>query len=110
MEQRGWDKNKVLGTCHWSNNGNYAGYGLETAVTNASSNFHIYKLEWTEGGAIRFFVDNAQYFVMTTNSSMPFNEDFFLILNVAMGGNLGGDVDPAFSEDTMEIDYIRVYQ
>ena len=109
MEQKGWDKNKVLGTCHWSDNGNYAGYGLETSIANASSNFHIYKLEWTEGGAIRIFVDNVEYFVMTTNSSMPFNADFFFILNVAMGGNLGGTIDPGFTKDSMEIDYIRVY-
>lgn len=109
MEQKGWDKNKVLGTCHWSNNGNYAGYGLETSIANASSNFHLYKLEWTEGGTIRIFLDNIEYFVMTTNSSMPFNADFFFILNVAMGGNLGGNIDAGFTEDTMEIDYIRVY-
>ena len=109
MEQKGWDKNKVLGTCHWSNNGNYAGYGLETSIANASSNFHLYKLEWTEGGTIRIFLDNIEYFVMTTNSSMPFNADFFFILNVAMGGNLGGTIDPGFTKDSMEIDYIRVY-
>ena len=109
MEQKGQDKNKVLGTCHWSNNGNYAGYGLETTVANTSSNFHIYKLNWTEGGAIRIYVDNVEYFVMTTNNSMPFNADFFFILNVAMGGDLGGTVDSAFTEDTLEIDYIRVY-
>lgn len=110
MEQKGWDKSKVLGTCHWSNNGNYAGYGLETAVTNATSDFHIYKLVWNQGGAIRIFVDNREYFVMTTNSSMPFNADFFFIFNIAMGGNLGGTIDPNFTQSTMEIDYIRVYQ
>ena len=109
MEQKGWDKNTVLGTCHWSNNGNYAGYGLDTAVSNTSSQFHIYKLEWSES-AIRIFVDNVEYFVMTTNNSMPFNANFFFILNVAMGGNLGGDIDSAFIQDEMVIDYIRVYQ
>ena len=41
---------------------------------------------------------------------MPFNADFFLILNVAMGGSLGGNIDPAFTEDTMEIDYVKVFQ
>ncbi len=110
MEQLGWDKNKVLGTCHWSNSGNYAGYGLETSIANATTSFHIYKFEWTQGGAIRFFLDGTQFFVMTTNSSMPFNKDFFFILNVALGGDLGGTIDPNFTQDTMEIDYIRVYQ
>jgi len=110
MEQTGWDKNKVLGTCHWSSNGNYAGYGLETPIANATSSFHIYKLEWTQGGSIKFFLDDSQFFEMTTNNSMPFNKDFFFILNVAMGGTLGGTVDSGFTEDTMEIDYVRVYK
>jgi hypothetical protein len=33
-----------------------------------------------------------------------------MILNIAMGGSLGGEIDPAFTQDTMEIDYVRVYQ
>ena len=41
---------------------------------------------------------------------MPFNQDFFLILNTAMGGDLGGAIDPDFDQSTFEIDYIRVYQ
>ncbi|MBT8316002.1 MAG: glycoside hydrolase family 16 protein [Lutibacter sp.] len=110
MEQTGWDKNKVLATCHWSNNGNYAGYGLETSITNSSSIFHVYKLVWSQGGAIRIFVDDDEYYVMTTDSSMPFNADFFFILNIAMGGNLGGTINPNFIQSTMEIDYVRVYQ
>jgi hypothetical protein len=110
MEQTGWDKNKVLATSHWSNNGNYAGYGLETSITNSSSIFHVYKLVWSQGGAIRIFVDDQEYYVMTTNSSMPFNADFFFILNIAMGGNLGGTINPNFTQSTMEIDYVRVYQ
>jgi hypothetical protein len=44
------------------------------------------------------------------NNSIPFNHDFFLILNVAMGGHFGGDVDPAVMNATMEVDYIRVYK
>ncbi|CAI8400093.1 MAG: Beta-glucanase [Polaribacter sejongensis] len=109
MEQVGWNKNKVLGTCHWSNNGSYAGFGLEASVSNSTSSFHIYKLEWTEG-SIKISVDDTEYFEMTTNNSMPFNKDFFFILNVALGGNLGGTIDPNFTQDTMEVDYVRVYQ
>ena len=41
---------------------------------------------------------------------MPFNKDFFFIMNVAMGGTFGGDIDPDFVESTMEVDYIRLYQ
>ena len=40
----------------------------------------------------------------------PFNENFFLIFNLAMGGTLGGEIDQNFTQDVMEVDYIRLYQ
>ena len=111
MEQTGADKNTIGGTCHWFDDANSvaANYGLTTSITNASTEFHVYALEWTED-AIKIFVDDNKYYEMTNSEALPFNADFFLILNVAMGGTLGGDIDPAFTEDSMEIDYVRVYQ
>ncbi|RED48992.1 glycoside hydrolase family 16 protein [Seonamhaeicola aphaedonensis] len=109
MEQTGDNKNKVLGTCHWSNNGSNASYGLESNISNASSEFHVYSMEWTET-FIKIFLDDVEFYEITLNESLPFNKNFFLILNVAMGGTLGGTVDSGFTEDTMEIDYVRVYQ
>jgi beta-glucanase (GH16 family) len=47
---------------------------------------------------------------VVNSSAIPFNSNFFFILNVAMGGNFGGAIDPAFSSASMEVDYIRVYQ
>jgi hypothetical protein len=44
----------------------------------------------------------------TTDS--PFNKDFFLVLNVAMGGDFEGAIDPAFRESSLEVDYIKVNQ
>ena len=44
------------------------------------------------------------------DSTWPFDANQFLILNIAMGGTLGGNIDPGFTESTMEIDYVRVYQ
>ena len=40
----------------------------------------------------------------------PFDNDQYILLNIAMGGNLGGTVAPDFTEDIMEVDYVRVYQ
>lgn len=111
MEQTGWDKNNSLGTFHWfdtSTNAN-ASYGESLEVGDVSSDFHLYTLEWSEEELI-VLVDNVQVVNMSNNSDLPFNDSFFIILNIAMGGTLGGDIDPAFTEDTMEIDYIRVYQ
>jgi beta-glucanase (GH16 family) len=111
MEQKGWDKNNVLGTFHWQDSASdsYAGYGLETEASTSTSEFHLYSLEWT-AEVIHVLYDNEIYVTLANNSSLPFNADFFLILNIAMGGNLGGDIDPDFTQDTMEIDYVRVYQ
>jgi beta-glucanase (GH16 family) len=55
-------------------------------------------------------VDDRVYFTTANNANLPFNQSFFLLLNVAMGGNFGGAVDPAFVSGIMEIDYVRVYQ
>jgi len=56
------------------------------------------------------FLDDVEYFVMSTNNAMPFDANFFFIFNVAMGGTNGGTIDPSFTTDAMEVDYIRVYQ
>lgn len=109
MEQKGDTKNSVLGTCHWLANGSNASYGLETSISNASTQFHLYSMEWTENH-IKIFLDNVEFYEIVLNETLPFDKDFFIILNIAMGGTLGGTIDPGFTEDTMEIDYIRVYQ
>lgn len=111
MEQRGDDKDTHLGTCHWFNTAgnNDASYGETTPVSNASTEFHLYTVEWTEE-SIKIFLDDAPFYELPNDASLPFNADFFLILNVAMGGTLGGDIDSSFTEDTMEIDYVKVFQ
>jgi hypothetical protein len=111
MEQTGADKNTTLGTLHWFDtaSSSNASYGETTAVADASSEFHLYTVEWTDS-AIKIYLDDVKFFEMTNSAALPFNADFFLILNVAMGGSLGGTVDAAFTEDTMEIDYVKVYQ
>ena len=112
MEQTGSNKDDILGTCHWFDAGtnNNASYGEITTITGATSEFHVYSLEWTEE-SVRIFVDGTAYYTLANNSDLPFyDKDFFVILNIAMGGTLGGTIDPGFTEDSMEIDYVRVYQ
>jgi hypothetical protein len=111
MEQTGWDKNKVLGTFHWQDSASdsYAHYGLETSASTSTSEFHLYSLEWTPD-KIYVLYDDVSFVTFDNDNNLPFNANFFMILNIAMGGNLGGDVDANFTQDTMEIDYVRVYQ
>ncbi len=109
MEQTGQDKTKTSGALHFP--GNFAGNAITNEISNTSSTteFHNYAVEWTTD-VIKILVDDKVFLTYANTSETPFNLDFFMILNIAMGGTLGGTVDPGFTQDTMEIDYVRVYQ
>lgn len=108
MEHVGNVPNKIHGTFHYPNfsGGNAASRTIN--ITNASSEFHIYTLDW-RADAIKFYVDGTLYHTFINSVSLPFNQDFFIIINSAMGGNFAGAIDPNFDSATFEIDYIRVY-
>ncbi len=109
MEQNGSNKNTIYGTMHYPTQVNPNGDGTTTSIANASTAFHKYSAIWS-AASIQLLIDDVVYYTLTNKSSLPFNQNFFILLNVAMGGNLGGTVDPAFTSDQMEIDYVRVYQ
>lgn len=109
MEQKGQDKNTVLSTLHYPGNFGGGGPSQSTTLGTSTTEFHNYTVEWTSS-RIEFYIDDVSYHTFTNNATLPFNADFFLILNVAMGGTLGGDIDPSFTQDMMEIDYVKVYQ
>ena len=66
-------------------------------------------MEW-DAKEINFFVDGQLYHTVSNNVSIPFNHNFYIILNLAIGGNFAGKVDPSFTTDAMEIDYLRVFR
>ena len=109
MEHKGNEPNKIHGSLHYP--GNFGGNANTntTMITGASTQFHIYKAVWSPN-SIKIYVDNVLFHTVANSGSLPFNANFFLILNVAMGGNFGGTIDPAFSQSAMEVDYVRVYQ
>ena len=110
MEHVGNNSNTISSALHYP--GNFGGTAVvgATPVPTATSEFHNYTVEWTPD-SIKFVVDDELVHNSLVNSaSTPFNSDFFLIMNIAMGGTLGGAIDPGFTEDTMEVDYVRVYQ
>ncbi len=110
MEHVGNNANVVSSAIHYPEN--FAGNAITDSrpLGTATSEFHNYTMEWTPD-SIKFVVDeDVVHLEFTNDGSTPFNSDFFFIMNIAMGGTLGGTIDPAFTEDTMEVDYIRVYQ
>ncbi len=102
---------KIHGTCHWYNNGRaYYGKSYDLDI-NA---FHDYIVEW-DSLSIRFFVDGNQYhqhFISASNGSLEeFTKPFFLLLNVAVGGQWPGSPNgTSIFPASMDVDYVRVYQ
>lgn len=109
MEHLGRTLNTIYGTLHYPGHFGGSADGTTTIIANATTAFHIYSLEWT-AYAVKISVDGQLFHTTVNYSGIPFNHDFFFILNVAMGGGFGGPVDPAFTNATMEVDYIRVYK
>ena len=109
MEHLGRALNKIYGTLHYPGHSGGSADGNTKTISNATTDFHKYGLEWSPS-FIKISVDDVVFHTVANSTSIPFNHDFFFILNIAMGGNFGGPVDPAFTRATMEIDYIRVYK
>ncbi len=99
------------GTIHWYNNGN-ASYGGQVSTT--PSQYHVYDVEWTNT-AITWHVDGVQFFTANIangiNGTGCFQNPFFIILNLAVGGNWPGNtIDDSKLPASMYVDYVRVYQ
>ena len=109
MEHLGRDLNKIYGTLHYPGRSGGNANGGTTMISGATTAFHKYSLDWS-ATAIKIYVDDVLYHTVANSNSIPFNHDFFFILNIAMGGDFGGTVDPTVTNATMEVDYIRVYK
>ncbi|HVI48832.1 MAG TPA: family 16 glycosylhydrolase [Chitinophaga sp.] len=102
--------NTIYGTIHWDANG-YAHYGGTT--TTSFTDYHVYAVEW-DASSIRWFVDGNQYheanILNNINSTEEFHKPFFIILNLAVGGNFPGQtVDESKLPASMYVDYVRVF-
>ncbi|MBR2213553.1 MAG: glycoside hydrolase family 16 protein [Eubacterium sp.] len=109
------NNDEVFSNLHWSSNRKQADTSGTKYTVNDRTAWHTYGMEWDENRA-RFYVDGIYYqtFNITDASQMEeFRKDQFIILNLAIGGNLPGQTidDSAFPDkSTMEVDYVRVYQ
>lgn len=106
--------NTCHSTIHWDNNGQHAEYGQSYTLPTGifADNFHVFGITWN-AQEIRGYVDDVEYFVadITPAGLSEFQNNFFLILNVAVGGNWPGSPDETTEfPQTMQVDWIRVYQ
>ncbi|HET6227262.1 MAG TPA: family 16 glycosylhydrolase [Bacteroidia bacterium] len=102
---------KMNGTIHWDNNG-HAQYGGDTACD--VKKYHVYGIEW-DNETIKWTLDGKKYkdanIKNNINGTDEFHKPFFILLNMAVGGNWPGSPDgTSVFPDTMFIDYVRVYQ
>ena len=109
MEHLGRTLNTIYGTLHYPGRFGGTADGNTKVIPGVTTAFHIYTLDWS-ATAIKIYADDQLVHTVANSSNIPFNSNFFLILNLAMGGNFGGPVDASVTNATMEIDYIRVYK
>ncbi|MBN1596805.1 MAG: carbohydrate-binding protein [Bacteroidales bacterium] len=117
MEEVGYDQNVIHASthsacCFWAVGTQRTG---TITVSDPTTNWHVYSCNWYED-RLEFFVDGTNYFTVWNDwtgwESWPFNYNFHIILNLAVGGDWGGaqGVDPNIWPRTLEVDYVRVYR
>ena len=118
MELRGQEPNKILTTMHFpKTDGTREFKGSPDQVLpsgNFSDAFHTFSVVRSKD-QMRFFLDGKQYYTFTPSDvnggGYPFNNPFFMILNVAVGGDfLGNPNASTVFPQKMEVDYVRYYQ
>lgn len=115
MEFVGHHPREVLGTIHYGDpypNNQHQGNKYVLHTGNFPDAYHTFAIEW-EPGEIRWLLDGVLYSTKRTTDispyHWPFDQNFHFLLNVAVGGNLGGEVDNGIFPATMEVDWVRVY-
>ncbi|MEV6630986.1 discoidin domain-containing protein [Actinoplanes sp. NPDC051470] len=117
MEVLGRNTNETYTTLHAPAYNGGGGYGQKsTAPVDLSLDYHLYAAEWDSKG-IRFFLDNQLVFtasketVENTRGPWIFDHPFYLILNLAVGGDFPGPIDSTTPfPSRMLVDYVRVLQ
>jgi beta-glucanase (GH16 family) len=114
IELRGREPELAIATAHGPG---YSGANGKTGVKRfpaaLSDAYHVYAVEWSLN-KISWYIDGKLMHTLTSKNvkagSYVFNQDFFLILNVAMGGDFdGGQLDSSIENVKMSVDYIRYY-
>lgn len=117
MEHVGYDPDTVHSTVHTELFNHTIGtqVGKSLGLPTATTDFHVYILEWDEN-EIRSYVDGNLYFNFKNNGegpgAWPFDKPFYLIINLAIGGGWGGrqGINDSLFPHQFMIDYVRIYQ
>jgi beta-glucanase (GH16 family) len=114
MEQVGKTPDRIFGTAHYVVNGKHEYDQGKIEVNKPSADFHIYAINWYKD-RIDFFFDDSKYFTFPLDKAgkgedNPYRKPQFLIINLALGGSWGGEIDNSIFPQKYLIDYVRVYK
>ncbi len=119
MEHVGKDPNVIHTSLHSELYNHMKGTQIThfDTMQNVFDTFHKYRMEWTKD-FITFFIDEKIFFTSTkgqdgrkaSNEGWPFDKPYYLILNLAIGGNWGGEIDDSIFPNEMQVDFVRIYQ
>jgi beta-glucanase (GH16 family) len=109
----GMANRRVMSAAHWEENGMHQTDGLTLDYPHdLTDSFHVYRLDWSPT-EIRTYIDDARIWTLDISEIDQFHEPQFLLLNLAVGGDQTGIMDPAeitapFPAE-YRVDYIRVF-
>ena len=105
----------VHGTLHWDNNGSYSYKGGSKTLSGGAKfadNYHVYSIIWDEN-SIAWLVDDVEFNKLDISSAAmdEFRKPFFLLINLAVGGNWPGNPDnTTVFPQKFAVDYVRVFE
>lgn len=114
LEYVGKEPNTIFTSLHTQDSFGNTINTKKTIFPDIEEGFHIYTIDWTKD-KIEFLVDNISVYIFNptvkNENTWPFNKPFYIIVNLAVGGNFGGPkVDNTIFPQKFEIDYIKVFQ
>jgi beta-glucanase (GH16 family) len=124
MEHVGKDPNVIHCAVHTPSSYGNTNNTKMKIINNVATEFHEYQVNWTPE-KLEFSIDSVLIYTynpaIKNNSTWPFDKSCFIIMNIAMGGNMGSDpqyetggkkngIDPTLTSARMEVDFVRVYK
>ena len=112
MEHGLHNDNEVSSALHTPSSSGNTENTSKQILDDVTNNYHIYSMNWSPN-QITFLIDDVAYYTYKpstkNNNTWPFDTEQYLLLNVAMGG-YAGEIASNFTNSSMVIDYVRVYQ
>lgn len=114
MEFVGKEPNRVHANVHFAVDGEHRSNGGNIEVEEPFGDFHLYALEWDQE-SMRFYFDQTLYHTFPLDQAgegedNPFRKPHYLLINLALGGSWGGEMDDSVLPQQYLIDYVRVYE